>query len=105
MWGLLERGPASPAGKASSSSSPRFCSFPSGTEQKQRREMAKGPASSGDPRPGRGHQQDRRAVPDPFRGSASAGVEWRGGESAATEVDREAAVVMNSDDAGRFGER
>ena len=63
-----------------------------------------GAGRSGELRPGRAHRRDRGARLHPFRGSAVAGVEWRGGEVAAARRGTKVAVVMVSGDAGRPGE-
>ena len=73
-------------------------------EAEQGREATMGPAGSSGLRPNRTHRRAREDAAPPFRGETAPGEARGGGEAAATEADREAAVVMISGDAGRSGE-
>ena len=64
-----------------------------------------GPADSGGLRPNRAHRQARKDTAPSFSGETAPEEARGGGEAAAKEAGREAAVVMNSGDVGRSGER
>ena len=80
----LQEGPSGRGGAGLGRLLPPCLCSSRGTEQGTGEEAAKGPASSGDPRPGRGHRRDRGDEAHPFRGQGGGEEGWNGGEAAAT---------------------